>query len=242
MNKSFLILLTITLISQLLWGDMDNQTRVVYLKEKVKKFVDERGWDKEPAHSVRDISTSIICEAAELMEIFKWQPESDIPVTINVNMREIKNETADVAFALLDFCNQLNIDLSDALDEKMVLHAKKYPANEPYSRTNNIDSSTTISVLKSKMKQFCDQRNWHHNAKILSMDVVGEAAELLEIFNWKTEKEIEQTIKEKMQDIRYEVADIAFALLSFCNELDIDLSSAMEEKIKINALKYPIKT
>ena len=241
MNKSIISFLAIILTSHFLWGTMDNQTTVLYLKQIVKKFVDDRGWNKEPAHSAREISASIICEAAELMEIFKWQPESDIPVTVKVSLKEIQNESADVAFALLDFCNQLDMDLSDAIDEKMVLHAKKYPANESYSRTYNKDSSTTIGALKSKMQNFCDQRNWHHNAKSLSMDIVGEAAELLEIFNWKTEKEIEQTIKDKIQDIKYEVADIAFALLSFCNELDIDLSTAMEEKIKINALKYPIK-
>lgn len=240
MNEHIITFLAIFLTVQL-WGTMDNQTTILDLKQKVKTFVDERSWNQEPGHNIKNISTSIACEAVELMEIFKWPPESDIPVVIEVNMQEIKNEAADTAFAVLDFCNQLNIDLSDAVDGKMVLHAKKYPADASYTRTYITDNTTTVSALKTKMKQFCNERNWKHSAKSLSMDIVGEAAELMEIFNWKTEAEIAGVIKERIQDIKYEVADIAFALLSFCNELDIDLSSAMEEKIIINAQKYPIK-
>jgi len=70
---------------------------------------------------------------------------------------------------------------------------------------------------------------------------VPEAAELMELFNWQKEAKINRVIKAKIQDIRYEVADIAFALLSFCDELDIDLSNALDDQIIRNALKYPIK-
>jgi len=210
---------------------MDNKTTILHLKQKVKAFVDDRASDKEPGHSAKNICTSITCEAAELMEIFTWQPDSDIPVIVRTSLQEIKNKVADVAFALLDFCNQLNIDLSDAVDEKLLLHAKKYPADIAYVRTNIIDDSTTVSDLKVKMKKFADEREWNQSIKSISMSIVCEAAELMELFNWKKEAEIAGVIKEKIQDIRYEVADIAFALLSFCNELGIDLSSAMEKKL-----------
>lgn len=241
MNKSIISFLAIILTSHFLWGTMDSQTTILDLKQKVRKFIEDRGWNKEPAHSAREISTSIICEAAELMEILNWHPASDIPVIVKQHIEIIKNEVADVAFALLDFCNELNIDLSEAVDEKLLLAAAKYPSSVMYKQTHINDNTTTVAILKSKMNHFAQARNWNQSLISIAMSIACEAAELLELFNWKTEKEIEQTIKDKIQDIKYEVADIAFALFSFCNELDIDLSTAMEEKIKINALKYPVK-
>lgn len=229
---------------QFMWGTVDSQTTILDLKQKIKAFMDDRGWNTKP-ETAKNISISIACEAAELLEIFNWKPESDLQVIVKEHMQDIKNESADVFFALLNFCNKLNVDLSDAVDEKLLSHSKKYPADIIYERTYVTDNETTVLGLKSKIKEFVNARNWDndhgHSLKSICVSVVCEAAELMEIFGWKSDLEIPQTIKERLQDIRYEVADIAFALLSFCNELDIDLSSALEEKIKINALKYPVK-
>ena len=42
-----------------------------------------------------------------------------------------------------------------------------------------------------------------------------------------------------MAAIRDEVADVAAYLLSFVSAMKIDLSSALENKMKRNAVKYP---
>ena len=44
----------------------------------------------------------------------------------------------------------------------------------------------------AKINQFRDERNWrpHHNEKDLPLSICLEAAELLELFQWKTAEEI----------------------------------------------------
>ena len=46
---------------------------------------------------------------------------------------------------------------------------------------------------------------------------------------------------EAMKEIRAELADITAFVLSFAMTMGIDLSSALAEKMKQNAIKYPIE-
>jgi NTP pyrophosphatase (non-canonical NTP hydrolase) len=101
-----------------------------------------------------------------------------------------------------------------------------------------MDSKTTIKELKIKVKSFCKQRDWdqYHNAKDLAIGIITEAAELLEHFRFKSDK----FSARKKAEISEEIADIFYFLLRFCQKFDIDLSSALTNKIKINMSKYPI--
>lgn len=56
-----------------------------------------------------------------------------------------------------------------------------------------MDTQITLSELKEEIKDFCDKRDWnqYHNAKDLAIGIVTEASELLDIFRFKSEKEID---------------------------------------------------
>lgn len=106
------------------------------------------------------------------------------------------------------------------------------------------DATTTIDQLKKKVAAFIDKRDWRqfHGAKNLSSDITIEAAELMELFVWARDKqEIEAILQQKREHVEDELADIVFACLAFCDEYDIDLSTALEKKIIKNAQKYPIE-
>ena len=93
--------------------------------------------------------------------------------------------------------------------------------------------------LLQKVIAFRDQRNWkqYHSPKDLAISLVLEASELLENFQWKTS---EQAIRDKMNEIRDELADVMIYVLLLSNELGIELEEAVQQKIKKNAEKYPI--
>lgn len=105
------------------------------------------------------------------------------------------------------------------------------------------DSATTLQSLKNKIDQFIEQRDWKqfHNPKNLSMAISAEAAELLEHFLWMENKESFQAYQNNKTEIEHEIADIAFAVLALCNNLNIDLSEILERKIAIQAAKYPVE-
>ena len=84
----------------------------------------------------------------------------------------------------------------------------------------------------AKINQFRDERNWrpHHNEKDLALSICLEAAELLELFQWKKQ---EERIKE-------ELADVLIYSYMMADNLGFDLDEIIEEKLKKNALKYPV--
>lgn len=94
-----------------------------------------------------------------------------------------------------------------------------------------------------RLRLFAKERNWEvfHSPKNLSMALSVEASELVEIFQWLNDQQswdimTQSDLKIAVED---EVADIMLYLLRFVDVLNIDLQSALENKIKKNALKYP---
>jgi NTP pyrophosphatase (non-canonical NTP hydrolase) len=106
----------------------DATTTVAALKEKVRRFVAERAW--EPYHSPKNLAMALAVEAAELMEHFLWVEGEGSRALVQDPVRgaAIADELADVACQVLNLCNVLGIDLSDAIAAKMAKNAVKYPA------------------------------------------------------------------------------------------------------------------
>ncbi len=107
------------------------------------------------------------------------------------------------------------------------------------------DSETTVSELIKLVEDFVAKREWQrfHDPKNLSMSMAIEAGELMEHFQWLRSDELAAVVKddEKMAQVREELADVAAYLLSFAATMEIDLSSALEQKMRKNARKYPIE-
>jgi len=103
----------------------------------------------------------------------------------------------------------------------------------------NID----LAKLNQDILNFVSERDWDqfHSVKNLSMALSVESSELLEIFQWMKEEDSNKVknnpeVMEKVQD---EVADIFLYLMRILHKTEIDLESAVRNKMKKNALKYP---
>ncbi len=105
------------------------------------------------------------------------------------------------------------------------------------------DSTTTVAELIKLVDDFVAERKWEpfHDAKNLSASIAIEAAELMEHFQWLRSDELDSVPRDAktMSEVRDELADITAYLLSFANKMGIDVSSALEEKMRKNAVKYP---
>ncbi len=105
------------------------------------------------------------------------------------------------------------------------------------------DATTTVADLRRVIADFIAERDWHsyHDAKNLSMSIAIETAELMEHFQWVRSDEVPAVLANPRTraEIVDEVADVACYLLSLANALDIDLSTAVREKVAKNAVKYP---
>ena len=105
------------------------------------------------------------------------------------------------------------------------------------------DASTTVSELIHLVNDFIVERQWEpfHDPKNLSASIAIEAAELMEHFQWLRSDQLDPVKEdaEKMGRIQEELADIMAYVLSFAHQMNIDLSAALAEKMKKNAVKYP---
>jgi dCTP diphosphatase len=105
------------------------------------------------------------------------------------------------------------------------------------------DSTTTLADLRDLVCRFVDERDWRqfHSPKNLSMSLAIEAAELMEHFQWIDVAESRAICSQpqKLAEIREELADVLCYTLAMANELEIDLSAAVRDKMVKNAAKYP---
>ena len=108
-----------------------------------------------------------------------------------------------------------------------------------------MDSKTSIQELKDKIKKLSEDRDWDqfHGAKDLAIGVATEAAELLEIFRFKSDKEIEEFFNNpvKREEIEDEMSDVFSFILRFAQKYNLDLSEAFFRKNAKTEKKYPIE-
>ena len=105
------------------------------------------------------------------------------------------------------------------------------------------DGVTTIDDLKAMVASFCDERDWgcFHTSKELAIGLVTEASELLQMFRFKDDDQISETMSgPRRQDVIDELCDSLYFILRFAQVNGIDLSSGLGEKIRKNAEKYPV--
>ena len=107
------------------------------------------------------------------------------------------------------------------------------------------DESTSVRELRNLVAEFVEEREWRqfHAPKNLAMSLAIEAAELMEHFQWLTvprSRELRDDLPRRSA-IAEELADVFCYLLAMANELDVDLSSAVRDKMLKNARKYPVE-
>lgn len=106
-------------------------------------------------------------------------------------------------------------------------------------------TSHSLQTLTERLITFRDERDWKQfqGLKNLIVSLNLEAAELLELTQWKDDKMVEQSITdpEFRQNLEEETADVLLYLLLVCERAGIDLVSAASRKIDINAIKYPVE-
>lgn len=86
--------------------------------KEILEFRDARGWGQ--AHTPHNLASSIVIEAAELLENYQWgESYAD-----SVNVKE---EIADILIYTYMLTERLGLDIYEIIREKLVKNAIKYP-------------------------------------------------------------------------------------------------------------------
>ena len=99
-----------------------------------------------------------------------------------------------------------------------------------------------LDDLIKKIREFRLERDWdqYHSPKNLAMALIAEAGELVEHFQWLTEKESRSLPPDKIAAIEEEVGDVLIYLANLCDKLAIDPIGAAHDKLEKNRGKYPV--
>jgi NTP pyrophosphatase (non-canonical NTP hydrolase) len=97
------------------------------LTQEMNRFVEAKGWYKPNSRAPqtsRNIAASLCIEAAEVLEHFQWRAETR-------HRDALAGELADVALYLLQLAWLNNIDLEQAILDKLALNYQRtWPADE----------------------------------------------------------------------------------------------------------------
>lgn len=88
------------------------------LEARMHEFVAAKGWYEETSPKVqspRNLAISLVIEAAELLEHFQWREDVQ-------DAEALAGELADVALYLLQLASVTNIDLEQAILDKLAFN------------------------------------------------------------------------------------------------------------------------
>lgn len=92
-----------------------------------------KGW--QAYHTPKNLAAAVAVEAAELLEVFQWLTDEqaqavqyDLPVKTRV-----ADEAADVVMYVIELCQRLDINLTDAIAQKIQKNNTRY-ADQTHER------------------------------------------------------------------------------------------------------------
>ena len=99
-----------------------------HLKTRLREFAVVRDW--EQFHSPKNLAMALIVEAAELVENFQWLTEEQSASLPPDKLAAVEQELADIQIYLIRLADRLNIDLEQAVNAKIELNERRYPAEK----------------------------------------------------------------------------------------------------------------
>lgn len=106
------------------------------------------------------------------------------------------------------------------------------------------DGATTIEQLKRLLRDFSRERDWEqfHHPKDLAVALACETGELLEHFRFRRDDEVRDRLRDEAhrREVAHELADCLWAVVRLADVCGIDLAAALDEKVALAAIKYPV--
>ena len=107
------------------------------LTERVLRHRDERQWAQ--FHTPKELAISLCIESAELLSLMQWKTDQQLQQVVRDKRPMIQDELADVLHSVLLLASDLGIDLGEALEQKLVKDAAKYPVDKSRGRNAKYD-------------------------------------------------------------------------------------------------------
>lgn len=116
---------------------MTRSPTLLQIQNKIRQFNQERDWSQY--HSPRNIAMALSVEVGELLELFLWSSDDGPQPPVAARREKVEEEAADVLICLLNFCEQMGIDILEVTDRKIERNRFKYPVEKSSGRLEKHD-------------------------------------------------------------------------------------------------------
>ena len=119
------------------------------LQAYLRQFAKDRDWDQ--FHSPKNLSMALSVEVSELLENFQWLTEEQSYTLDQQQRAAVTDEIADVQMYLARLADKLDINIGEAIEQKIVKNEAKYPAelvkgsSKKYNQYDQDSSTNTES-------------------------------------------------------------------------------------------------
>jgi NTP pyrophosphatase (non-canonical NTP hydrolase) len=114
-----------------------NRATLAELTQRVLHHRDQREWAQ--FHTPKELAVSLAVEAGELLALMQWKTGDDLTNHLAARQEKVRDELADVLHSLLLLANDLNVDLGEALAQKLQKDAVKYPVEKSRGQAKKYD-------------------------------------------------------------------------------------------------------
>lgn len=103
------------------------------------------------------------------------------------------------------------------------------------------DPAAPLDGLRQQLRAFAREREWErfHTPKNLAMALAGEAAEVLELFQWLTPEESGSLSRAQRAALADEIGDVLIYLVMLADHTGLDPLECARAKVLKNQAKYP---
>ncbi len=98
------------------------------ISEKLRHFVHERDWAQ--FHSPKNLAMALSVEVSEILEELQWLTEEQSRNLPAEKVEKIRHEIADVCIYLIMLADKYDIDLIDAVTDKIRINEINYPVEK----------------------------------------------------------------------------------------------------------------
>jgi dCTP diphosphatase len=96
------------------------------LQAYLRQFAKDRDWDQ--FHSPKNLTMALSVEISELLENFQWLTEEQSYTLDQQQRAAVVDEIADVQMYLARLADKLDINIGEAIEQKINKNEAKYPA------------------------------------------------------------------------------------------------------------------
>lgn len=100
----------------------------------------------------------------------------------------------------------------------------------------------SLDDLTAEVVAFREARAWRqfHTPKDTAVSLALEAAEVLELMQWRNGDELARHLETNREALGHELSDVLYWVLLIAHDHGIDLGRAFRDKMRLNDRKYPV--